>query len=77
MQKNKIPTNLESIYKLINELSSPKPDSKVLKILCTDAGLTYEPDLVQLMSKVLVLASSFSKNNSKIKKNSKFQVSEA
>jgi hypothetical protein len=77
MQKNNMPSNLDSIYGLISELSSHKPDAKVLKTLCADAGLTYESDLVQLMSKVLVVASSVSKNGSKIKKTSKLLTSEA
>ena len=77
MQKNNIQSHLDSIYGLISELSSHKPDTKVLKTLCADAGLTYESDLVQLMSKVLVVASSFSKNSSKIKKSPKLLTSEA
>ncbi len=71
MQKNNMPSNLDSIYELISELGRPKPDIKVLKTLCADAGLTYESDLVQLMSKVLVVASSFSQSSSRNKKNSK------
>jgi hypothetical protein len=77
MQKNKMQTNLDSIYGLISELSCQKPDTKVLKTLCADAGLSYDADLVQLMSKVLVIASSFSSNSSKIKKSSKLLTSEA
>ena len=77
MQKNNVQSNLDSIYGLISELSSQKPDAKVLKTLCADAGLTYESDLVQLMSKVLVVASSVSKNSSKIKKSPKLLTSEA
>lgn len=71
MQKNNKPNNLDSIYELISELSRHKPDIKVVKTLCAAAGLTYESDLIQLMSKVLVIASSFSQSGSKIKKNSK------
>lgn len=77
MQKNNMQSNLDSIYGLISELSSHKPDTKVLKTLCSDAGLTYESDLVQLMSKVLVVASSFSQSGSKIKKTPKLLTSEA
>lgn len=77
MQKNNVQSNLDSIYGLISELSRQKPDAKVLKTLCTDAGLTYETDLVELMSKVLVVASSVSKNSSKIKKSPKLLTSEA
>ncbi len=74
MQKNNKTNHLDSIYELISELSRQKPDVKVLKTLCSNAGLTYEADLVQLMSKVLVIASSFSQTGSKIKKNSKLST---
>lgn len=77
MQKNAVKSDLDSIYGLISELSSHKPDSKVLKTLCADAGLTYESDLVKLMSKVLVVASTYSKTGSKIKKPTKLLTSEA
>ncbi len=77
MQKNKIPANPDSIYGLIKELSAQKPDNKVLKTLCAEAGLSYDADLVQLMSKVLVVASSFPQSSSKIKKTSKLLISEA
>lgn len=76
MQKNKVQNDLDSIYGLIDELSSQNPDSKVLKLLCADAGFEYESDLVELMSKVLVIASSVSRPGTKIKKNSKLLNSE-
>ncbi len=77
MQKNNQQDHLNSIYGLISELSNPQPDSKLLKTLCSDAGLEYESDLVQLMSKVLVVASSVTKNKLKFKKTSKILTSEA
>ena len=77
MQKNKVQNELDSIYELINQLSRQNPESKVLKTLCADAGIAYESDLVELMSKVLVIASSVSGLGTKNKKNSKLLNSEA
>lgn len=76
MHKNKVQNNLDNIYGLINELSSQNPDSKVLKTLCSDAGVAYESDLVELMSKVLIISSSVSQLGTKTKKNSKLLNSE-
>lgn len=67
-EKDKEDHSLDCIYGLIGELSREKPDAKTLKSLCSAAGITYEVDLVQLMSKVLVRASCSPISNSKSKK---------
>jgi hypothetical protein len=64
MPKSMKKNNQNTIYDLVIELSSLKPDTKLLKSLCDQAGLVYESDLVLLMSKVLVIASSTSKARS-------------
>lgn len=75
MEKNT--QEVECIYNLIGELSREKPDVKTLKTLCTHIGIIYEPDLVQLMSKVLIRASCITTSANKIKKSVKLITGEA
>lgn len=75
MEKNT--QEVEYIYNLISELSHDKPDTKTLKTLCEHVGLTYESDLVRLMSKVLVRASCVSVQTTKMKKSAKHVIGEA
>lgn len=77
MQKNAEKNNHTLIYDLVSELSSSKPDTKTLKLLCQKCGLIYESDLVLLMSKVLVMANTTPAINARYRKNQKSQFNEA
>jgi sialic acid synthase SpsE len=77
MQKNAEKNISTSIYDLVSELSTSKPDTKTLKSLCESCGLVYESDLVLLMSKVLVMANSTPSISAQYRKNQKSHYNEA
>jgi hypothetical protein len=68
MAKLKTPISgieLETINHLVKEVTKNKPDQSVVKKLMLQAGLDYQPDLIQQMGAVLALVSQISPDTKK------------
>ena len=56
------------LCQLVSELSKTKPDLKLVKSMCQKTGFKYSPDLIELMSDILMNVKSTKKNNEQSQK---------